>query len=385
MGYKPNKSVETNRRSVLKKLSISGITLSLTGANLVSASEDTIEVPIAKRGEKVILTEKVSEDWWEHVKESREGRKEIFSRFGSENSVGRIKTVLGEGTIAGNQKLKTVVEIDRDESGALDLHNADPDIPDQANGIPVEVEQAKEEAYTVCKNRGTYDEVKGGYTFGHNSNGTAGWRVYWEDDPYILTAAHLFHEHEGDFCYGGLTNEKAHQGDQLFGEATSDYDTSLDYALVEQTNDDVSLGTEVENSRGNTYMDGHITNYEVLMEDGETIHKTGKTTGYTSGEITSITTSTSPTDSCIDIDRGECIEYSMNQAEGDSGSAPYVIRETSRGNEVALTTGLATVGRNQYYKIGCDGGDHDAYDKTLGASAEAIKDDMGSDFYFEFP
>lgn len=380
----PDKSVGRNRRSVLKKLSASGIALSLTGTNLVNASRDTIEIPIGKRGDKVIIWDEVPEDWWEHVKKSRRSRAQIHSKFASDNNVKGIKTTTGKGTIAGRQKLKTVVEIDKSVSEKIGLQKATPDLPEEANGIPIEAEQSKEQALTFCENRGTYDEVKGGYTFGNGSNGTAGWRVYWEDDPYILTAAHLFHDHDdGDFCYGGLTNDEAHQGNQLFGEATSEYDTKLDYALVQQTNNDVSLGTEVVHDGVEYYMDGHVTNYEALMTDDETIHKSGKTTGYTTGEITSVRTSTT-TSSCTEIDQGDCLEYSMNQAAGDSGSAPFILRETERGSTVALTTGLATVGRDLYYTIKCDGSSYDAYDKTVGASAEAIKDDMGSGFYFEF-
>ncbi|QCW03776.1 hypothetical protein [Natrinema pallidum] len=150
--------------------------------------------------------------------------------------------------------------------------------------------------------------------------------------------------------------------------------------LVRQTNDDVIINNQVT-YEGNDYrMVGHATNYEVIMENNETVYKSGKTSGYRSGTITGI--NDSGWTSCVDLN-GKGLEYSMFQAAGDSGSVPFILREGLSDDPMEITTGLATLGRTRTgNSIRCDGNSYTGYEKTAGVSAEAISNHMGGSFYF---
>lgn len=356
-------SQSVDRRSFIKRAVASGSVTSIAGLPKVTARRDSINVPIVKRRDEIIAEKNVSRRWWEHVKKSRQARGRIQKQFGTKRQVKGIKTTLSKDTIHNQQKLKISVELSQD----TDLRKRDLDIPNRVDDVMIEVAEAEEQSPTVCENKGTYDYVFGGYTFGYNSNGTAGWRVYLDGNRYVLTAAHLFSSE--DPC-GGFLYTDVHQGDQKFGQTTVHFDSKRDYMLVEKTTDNPNIGDQVVH-QGNQYkMLGHTTNNEVLMEDQETVYKSGKTSGYTTGNITSINVYSDVPDSCIDLN-GNAIEYSNMQADGDSGCAPFVLTDSLYG-EVAAVTGLATVGRSPDGTIYCDNNSYDLYDSAVGVSAEQI-------------
>lgn len=253
-----------------------------------------------------------------------------------------------------------------------------PSLPDHVEGIPVEVREAPNVSLTTCDHRQNSDSVEGGYAFGADnggvSNGTAGWRVYYNSTRYVLTAAHLF----GCSISSG---EDALQWTQDFGETTNHFDSALDYALVEKTNSDVVLGNQAVHDGDSYQMVGHAENYEVLMEDNETTYKTGITTGSTTGSISSIDDSRGA--GCISIGSDDALTYTNGQAEGDSGAAAFILDENYWGTERAIITGLCTLGVGpQIGTITCNGVDNEHFPRAGGASAEAIQSDMGSGFYF---
>jgi hypothetical protein len=201
---------------------------------------------------------------------------------------------------------------------------------------------------------------------------TSGVRVQDEDfNFYILTCQH--------FLDGCSSNEKVYQHSQDLGKATGPSDSGLDYAAIERTNDDISLSGSIEYDGTNYQVHGHTTNYEVLAEEGDTVYKTGITTGYTKGQVKELNASHS--EGCTNLSNSDTVTYSNNQAQGDSGSAPFILE--GYGEPEAYVTGLATLaGGNEVGEANCGGSSLPIRELAAGPSAEAIREEEDGDLYF---
>lgn len=241
------------------------------------------------------------------------------------------------------------------------------------------IETVDEELHpTTCENQIDYLIIPGGVRFEHDGRvATSACKMIVDGNDYMMTAAHSF----GDpvDCGRDIQGESVDQNDQSFGKVSSIYDIDRDYALAEKTNGSVAIDESIEYD-GNRYdVVGYATNYEELDDSNEPIYKTGITTGYTEGTITGSGLSAASS-GCIDLN-GNAIEYSNNQAGGDSGCAPFYIT-TEEGTDYAVVTGIATLGDPDIGSISCSDYSADEYGNAYGASAGTIKNNINGTVTF---
>lgn len=352
-------NLRARRRPFLRAATSAGL-VGFSSLPAVASSSETIEVPVAKSGEEVLATRTVPRTWWNHVKRVRRIKDRVHDRARGDEAIRNVKIGLGPKRIGGRRAPEVKVEV---ESGA----SVSPDTLSDVDDVGVQAVPAVQSRLT-CTNHGSWSLVPGGVTFGNPDaalEGTSGCPVVYQGTKHMLTAAHQWTCFDGD----PVNNGRATQNGDDFGWAGFPMNRSLDYKLVSP--EEKSVGSAIEYN-GNYYdVAGHATNYEALIGE-DTVYKTGKHSGYTTGNITAV--GSSRTDQCIDLS-GSGLEYSNIQVEGDSGAAPFIL-ESIDGRQQAVVTGLASLGTqcgpptwechwDFYYD--CTG--------TAGVSAEAIHSD----------
>ncbi|NGM67572.1 hypothetical protein G6M89_00875 [Natronolimnobius sp. AArcel1] len=169
----------------------------------------------------------------------------------------------------------------------------------------------------------------------------------------MLTADHVIPDGEGATVY---------QDSNFFGTATSYGSEYLDYRLVERERSGISMDCTVEHDGVNEEFHGHATNMEALDHDGETIYKTGISTGYTSGEL--------------DILDDDFANVGAEAASGDSGGPLFYYEDFPHPvgtGAVIVGMTIATLTTND--SIECAGEERQWGPGTTITRADAIADD----------
>lgn len=370
-----------SRRDVLRTAVQSGALVSLSGIGVASV-ERTIDVPVVKLGDEVIKTRTVPRAWWEHVLASRRVTNSIASQFLPKQEVKQVGTRLDSKKLAGRRKMRVAVHVP-DTTVNINL-------PDEVEGVRVEKVEAKQMAPT-CDGNQSFDPVPGGVQFNDTNStsasdlgGSTGCKVTVNDSPRMLTAHHIW-----DDC--SANGESAYQWGDKTGTVDGTYsNATLDYATVtENNNSGIEYGEKIRTDSFDYEVRSHVTNYETLMDDGDTIYKTGRNTDTTTGQIDEVNFSRSY--GCTDIDN-EGILVTNKQRNGDSGSVTWVVTQWPDGYFASIVS-LATFGYGTNCTANGSIGDEcstcnntdekvNEYTKSGGTSSEAIRNDTGGDLVF---
>ena len=278
MVEKENPPRETTRRNVLKATSLGAITL-WTGATTGTAStDDTVKITTVKSGDDPILRERVPRDWWDHELLARQVKKQIQEQYGDNPAVQGVSVGAVSEKISGFFAGSVNVTLDPVVPTTLSL-------PDSVDGVPVQKKYQRKEPGHACYG-GPSTQVPGGAEItADGSLFSAGYRVSKGGDTYLLTCAHAVDN--ASSCDEEATYVKyveVNQSGSQLGYVESG-NIEMDVALVSDTSNDLSVGTNIVNEGE---MGGHVgqDGLSMLKGDGETIYKRGRTTCLESGQLT---------------------------------------------------------------------------------------------------
>lgn len=180
-----------------------------------------------------------------------------------------------------------------------------------------------------------------------------------DEEWYMITADHVVEY-----------NDSVSQGNQEFGVGSSVGSAYYDYRLVERTNPNISLSCSVDYQDGSYELGGHATNLEALEDDGETIYKTGVTTGYETGTINGVLTAH--------------VTTTNTNAEVDSGGPLFYLEDFGDPMGVrAVVVSISTSGDGKDVgEIDCLGVSRTVYQGTLGPKPEEIVNDNNDPIVF---
>lgn len=247
---------------------------------------------------------------------------------------------------------------------------------DVETGIENNKEYTSDEKHNVdgegtqdCLGRDDFNPVIGGVSFGgylkgEKSVGTSGVRVHInsgnDEGKYMMTNAHNFQllDRSDRYAY-------QYESSPSWGTTTDIWkdNNGLDYILVEKTKyrRDMS-GSVLHKKDTKINIQGRVATNELVI--GNTIYKTGKTSGADKGEI-------------VGVNNVE-VEHNAESAPGDSGGPIYLKDYSPYIGEHWALTGIHYGHRGDIYdyKVECDGVEYTVHTDGVGSSAEAIVNDI---------
>lgn len=345
MSKEKNQANQTTRRNVLKATSLGAITLWTGATTGTASSDDTVKITTVKSGNDPILRERVPRDWWNHELVARQVKEQLQEQYGDNPAVQGVSVGAVSERISGFFAGSVNVTLDPDVPTTLSL-------PDSVDGVPVQKKHQRKEPGHACYG-GPYTSIPGGAEItADGSLFSAGYRVSKGGDTYLLTCAHAVDN--TSTCDDEATYIKyveVNQSGTQLGYAESG-NIEMDVALVSDTSNDLSVGTNIVNEGE---MGGHVgqDGLSMLKGDGETIYKRGRTTCLESGQLTE-----------YDAWNGNCyydgtdnntwVTTTVYSDNGDSG-APIFRRYTYNGTDyvalIAPTYGYDGARGNAAYDI----------------------------------
>lgn len=306
------------RRGVITALGVAGV--SATGVRSVRAESDgTVEIVVTKRGDEVIRTKKVSEEWANNISKARDIHHNLQEKHRHHEDVADIRLTTGEKRLG--ERLEGKVRVYTYSGDRIST------IPQEANGIGIEfVKYDPSDKPLESCNTGMDDPVSGGWELeesGDNGVWSSASRVTDSADvEYMTTCAHAFDE-----CGDPIGTDVEMEG-QKMGELNW-YSKAMDFAALKRTDDAQVGGYDLNIDRPDQNptelgVRGHITESGVadIMSTGEAVYKTGRTTCTTSGEVDEMYV----TDGLCDATNDNFVHATMQTNGGDSGSPYYVMR-----------------------------------------------------------
>lgn len=343
-----------SRRSILQAAGVASLTG--FGVGRTFARDDRVEIPYVKRGDEVVMTKEVPQEWYEHVQHVRQVADTANEQFSSNPGV------LGMGIAKSNRRYGG-------KNGLLVEAKVHPSqyagtLPDEVEGIPIETTET-EGAFNMsdCVHLDDFSEVQGGITVegevsdGELQRGTSCLKVYNDnDDPRLLTANHLW----GSCSYP--IDEDAYQNGTKFGKVDMS-DPDADIALIKEQSSEKSLEPGINDENTNWDVSGYYTedSIEDMISEEREVRSMGCTTGLTEGPVTG--KGLTPPDTCYDAD-GEAVEVEAVGGEGDSGGPVYGIEEYF-GNRYAVMLNVIQAGDDQFDSINCTSGVADPDNESL--------------------
>jgi len=298
----------------LGALGTTGLGLSALTGLAKASGENFIEIPTHMRGDEVAITKKVPQEWYSHVKHTRVANEAFQSKYLSQNGVKTIGRTRSDLTYGGRYGFQLRIEIDFDEF--------DGQVPNEFDGVPVEVIEYRGGSLGACE---ADVDITSNYPGGINvetststctSFGTTAIKVDVNNNPYMLTAAHLW-----DACNNNITGDSAYNMGDIFG-TVDDYNDDEDWATIDSGS---SLDDRIR-EEGGTRIDvvGHVNSNGVddMITSGETVYKMGVTTGKEQGTVKGNGVFTGF--DCVDFN-GNGVETKVDYADGDSGGPVYDI------------------------------------------------------------
>lgn len=357
-----------NRRRFLQSIG-SGLAIGGIGTASAQTNGDEVEIPVIVRGDEVAVSRFVPKDWWSYIKRVRRTTEQVRRNHGQKQGVVDVNIVLSDDQhVAG----KRVTQINVDVNPKQFQGN----VPDRANGVPIQISESKEEALTACYNTGDFYDMPGGVqtegkvegTSNTYEVGTSCGRVYSNNtnEYYMMTAAHLFRGSDCNSTYGDTAYQSFRDIGTVDGESIED-----DFSLIKDGSSSTDFTNEVMTLNDDRVpIDGAATNYEYLMENFTTIEKTGVTSGYNGGYLQKKNVGSSL--NCITL-HNKGVRIAANQAEGDSGGPMYVRMNKSDPDQEAVgIVGIATIGVDPTGNTLCDGAKE--YHHAKGFSSKGMSD-----------
>ena len=262
------------RRRLLK--TGAATSLGLSSVTLVQASNDEVEIIVARDKDGGVKIKKVPKKWYDHKNNVEEGAKRLRATLRDESGVASVGVGGDDGTIDGYGRKKIIVGV-RDK-------NAKNSVPQEVRGVPVEIRKAG-------RMKGQ-SEYYAGLPFANNVGAaTFGGRTLYDNNFYLVTALHTLYE--ANWCDADgedydVVGDPVYEytsigtGDKI-GEVASIF-SEQDAALIEldteyaQTND---IDDHSENIEGWVTKDGLST----LESNSDDVHIQGAFSGHSTVKI----------------------------------------------------------------------------------------------------
>lgn len=300
------------RRSFLKRAGISTVALSNL-PNVVSADENRVNIVTSTRRGEPIATRDVPREWYENWQKSLAVKDQLAEKYRDSDNFLSIG-IGNDSAQVDDHRLNSIVVRFKEES-------VDVDIPEKAEGIPVEFEQ--HDGYEPASvYDSAYDPVIGGIKLDSASggSGTAYCRGYYNGTYYIMGANHILHSQ--DTCSDvNTTGNKIYQPEAQQIGNVDHYFSSFDLFLTEvDMNRTYGVEDEIVSQSGSI---AGIRTKSGMASDhssNEYYSKRGIATGSTMGPL-------EQTDICVSLSCWNCgwYEASMIVDNGDSGGPVYYV------------------------------------------------------------
>lgn len=335
------------RRSILAAAAGSGLT---AFGSVVTASDDTIDIPIIKSGNEVVKWKSVPEDWWDHESRSIQAMEELIENYESNPAVVGVGVRTSPNRIDG--KRKSVVRVDFDPNTDTTVS-----VPQTVNGVAVttrerpEIELHNHHTSGECDSdqcdEAVYDLIRGGVELDGAASATC--KVTYNGFPHIMCAAHAV-----DHCHNFATSDDPmfHNG-QYIGDLV-DHDADQDWAIMELA-DDGEFSNPSERIAGyDNAIFGHVGQQGLhdMMADGETSYHRGITTCTTAGHVDGYGEDLRYDSDCEGS--GIYIDFYICTYGGDSGGPHYRTWTDSGGCDWAAIIAPHKGGvSGEGYQVGC--------------------------------
>lgn len=358
-----------SRRTYLKSIG-AGIGLSMTGANVSAAPNDSVELVTAKSGDKAVETTEVPQEWYEYEQRVDKQRKDLVQSYQSNSGIVSVEFTPSEEQVDGLSKSKILVFTNRNTT------SKSLNVPSVSEGIPVEAQTAPDyrlptqvgqesngevgtESHGGCHNDRNYNNIYGGVEMGPPGGGYGTCATVIKKPSgkqFMLHADHVWSS-----C-GYDTGEAVSQNTQRVGRVWGQSST-YDYILVERTNGPPYFYPGIRfSSDGNRHrMAGRKTEngLRVAMSNGNYVYKQGVTSGFNRGKIRGLGAGTNV----------ECISYNNNgvrcelrSTHGDSGGPIFM---NGPGSDVYLAGHVSVIYNRTSQEAGCNG--YNLWNYTIGS------------------
>ncbi|MFC4440094.1 MULTISPECIES: hypothetical protein [Natrialbaceae] len=322
----------TNRRDVLKSLSVTGA--ALTGISPVAAGSDeftAIETAHINGGENIF--DEVPIDWLNLVKEAQNAIESLTDDYGGADFVDSVFRHSSEESIHGFRTPKIGVSVHDIASDKVDT------LPEKVNGYKVHVEPAKElhlDAHnedSFCEGgESSSDTPQGGsrVVTGHSNRLSALGRVVYGGEECWATSTHGFeYPSEGELWYGYDDSDP-----DMYVGRVQEYlsEDGYDIAVVSVESygiDDVSCSIH-DTTRD---VSGYVTEggIEYMTDYDETAYHYGAKTCHTEGQVEGYRSRNGVRD----------VELTTDAAGGDSGGPHYRrVRTSTSPYQAAVIIGI---------------------------------------------
>lgn len=346
------------------KISLGGaITIgAVSNHNLVKASERSRKIPYIRKGDEVILSKEVPEQWYFRYREALRLTRKAKKLHLDNEAI----TSIGLGKLKHSNKQLEEFQVRITRKPEVNVK-----IPNYIENIPVkEIQQESEPKLMSCENIDNYDDLPGGVVVeGAKQEGTTCLMVKdSNDNDRMLSARHLFEECSNSIINDGTVNQHCNK----YGKATSPAHRREDWALINPTESGKGLKPGI-NEEGWIYdVSGHYTKAALAdmcceddsdcCNDGDcsVIRSMGIMTGMTQGVIIELCVTPNQ---CvhmggegikIDADHSEAPGGDSAVAQGDSGGPMYGIEAFGSTQYAAIAGIIQMSSGDQLSSITCN-------------------------------
>lgn len=337
---KDDPSSGVSRRRVIQTVGSASTSFSLaTSAGTVVGATDgpTVTIPVVMVDGEPKTTKEVPKAWWNFESRASKVRNKVSRRYRQHKNVVGFALGRSNKRVSGRRVSTVDILVKPGTEGSLD-------VPDQVDEVKIEIKPDPQFTPTDCYDQ-TYDCVPGGaHISSDNGSATAGCKVTYSNDSYLLTAAHTF----TDKC-SRIGGEPAYQpNSRKIGEVDV-YNHQKDYALVGQTSDSKGSGFTDEVVDHNWTQSGYVSQEACkdFKSTGEQITHFGKTTCE---KTTTINQCEASFGYCNDTDNPWAVTFDYEVESGDSGG-PFVHKYTFN-NKIYFSVLAITHGSGSGYSNG---------------------------------
>lgn len=362
------------RRDVLKAISVGPVMHFDSSILGTPNSVKTAEIPVVKKGDKVLKWKEVPQEWWNHELHARKMVQKAHDHFLDIEGVASVGQGVGTETIAGRNAFEITIGVDPEQSPIA--------LPETFEGLPVGTRVSDGDLLN-CSNLQRFNPTPGGVTLeGQYGPGSAAFKVTSTNGRVgMLTAHHLFN------CLGDVTGYNGYQCGTKVGEVGQN-DTSADFAIVRG---DSPFDSTIREEDGTTWETaGYKTEAAIadMIGSGEHITRTGVSYGTTQGPIREKRISKQY--SCSLTFDGHGVRVEADAAGGDSGGPGYNVESVLNQGSQAVIVNIANKGhksRNTYFNCSCSCGGNvcdssrEEFDEYIGTAFYHLHDNHGITIY----
>lgn len=336
---------EVTRRKTLQTIgSGSAVITSIpgtVGATTTSRTDDSVTITTVKGNGKPKVRKQVPADWWEYEQHADQVRQQLFDRYESVIGIKSVSLGTLDERISG--RMKSSVNISVYPSGA------NVSLPDNVEGVPVRVTEAKEPELMGC-NKGDFEYVPGGVAVDEADYGnhiTSTCKVERDGITCLMSCAHHWS------CDDDLSDESLFQSGQYVGDLYT-WDRAQDWVIASEASDSEISGfiNHIEDNTGEQC--GHVTRDGLfdLKSAGTTVYQQGISTCKTEHKVDEVDDSAYPCD--LNCHRYVKVRHVSSDDEFESGdSGGPIFHQYKIGGEWKIAIIAPTRSTTSNYGWGC--------------------------------